>query len=390
MSKDTKDKRYGRSRSKSRSRSSSRSKDQKRGQSCSKSRSKSRSPSQERRKDHTRPQQPSLSSRDKVESQSKDKKSHVSRSSSRERRKEGSSSKSSQKASGSCILSSKDTKLLQDKKKEKGVTPSSLKEEKVATLKKPETVSCTTTVKVKKESKDLRIDSQSTTTEMAKDMKVEKEIKKEKPSFDMFEDYPITKPIKKEETDIHALVVVKGIDEERNKEDPIKTETCKIIKTETCDIPIIKSEPSSPLPPVTSFSTLITPTADSLQNTDSQSNPVSMASAEQPNTVGMTVPVKQEVRHPSDSDDDFNVDVMLDNLDYVKSEPSEGSGAAVKQEKDVEEGKNEGEQVSAVVGAKSKTQVKRVTWNIQEPEGPQPEKSASSKCCLIAFSFFIS
>ncbi|GLD60202.1 PHD and RING finger domain-containing protein 1 isoform X1 [Lates japonicus] len=109
----------------------------------------------------------------------------------------------------------------------------------------------------------------------------------------------------------------------------------------------------------------------------SQSHPGSMASAEQPNTAGLIVPVKQEVQQPSDSDDDFNVDVMLDNLDYVKSERTEESGAFVKPEKEVEEVKNDGEQVLAVVGAKSKTQVKRVTWNIQEPEGPQPEKSAS-------------
>ncbi|XP_044049075.1 PHD and RING finger domain-containing protein 1 isoform X3 [Siniperca chuatsi] len=376
----SKDKRHGRSHSKSLSRSRSRSKDHKRGWSCSKSRSRSRS--RERRKDHTRLQQLSLSSRDKVESRSKDKRRRRSRSSSRERRKEeGSSSKSSQKTSGSCVSSSKHTIQSQDKKKEKDITRSSLKEEKVATVNK-QTPFCTAASKFKKEGKDLKADSQAITAEIMKEMKVGKEIKKEKQrSLDMFEDSPITKPIKKEETDIHALMVVKGIDEEVNNEDPIKTETCKI-KTETCEITIIKSEPSSPelchLPPVTSITTLTTPvTADSHQETVSQSQPVLMASAEQPNTVGLTLLVKQEVQQPSDSDDDFNVDVMLDNLDYVKSEPTEGSGLSVKQEKEVEEGKAEGEQVSTVVGAKSKTQVKRVTWNIQEPEGPQPEKSAS-------------
>ncbi|XP_070762837.1 PHD and RING finger domain-containing protein 1 [Enoplosus armatus] len=400
----SKDKKHGRSRSrsrsKSRSRSRSRSKDRKRGRSCSKSRSKSRSRSRERRKDQTRLQQSSLS-RDKMESRSKDKRRRRSRSSSRERRKEeGSSSKSSQKMSGSCVWYSKDTKQSQDKKKEKEITRSSLKEEKVATVNKPETPSCTTASKVKKEGKDLKADSQATTAEIVKEMKFGKEIKKEKqPSLDMFEDSPITKSIKKEDTDIHALMAVKGMDQEGNEEDPIKTcviktETCEIktetceIKTETCEIKtqtlitMIKSEPSSPelchFPPDTSFSTLTSPVAaDSLQDTVSQSPPVSMASAEQPNTVGLTVPVKQEVQQPSDSDDDFNVDVMLDNLDYVKSEHAEGSGASVKQEKGVEEGKTEGEQLSTVVGVKSKTQVKRVTWNIQEPEGPQPEKSAS-------------
>ncbi|TKS73250.1 PHD and RING finger domain-containing protein 1 [Collichthys lucidus] len=365
----SKDKRPGQSRSKSRSRSRSRSKDHKRGRSCSKSRSRSR----ERRKENTRPQQSSLPSRDKGESRPKDKRRCRSRSSSRERRKEGSSSKSSQKSSGSSVSSSKDLNLksekLQAKKKEKDTTGSSIKVENII---KQETPSCSTTSKVKRE--DLRTESHAATAEMAKEVKVGKEIKKEKqPYLDMFEDSPITKPIKKEETDIYDFMAVQGIDK-RKEEDPIKTETF--------EIPIIKSEPSSPevchSPPVTSSSTQTTPvTVGSLQ--DTVSHPVSTASAEQPNTIGSTVSVKQEVQLPSDSDDDFNVDVMLDNLDYVKSEHTEGSAASVKQEKEVEveEEKNEGGQVAAVVGAKSKTQVKRVTWNIQEPEGPQPEKSAS-------------
>ncbi|XP_035858914.1 PHD and RING finger domain-containing protein 1 isoform X2 [Sander lucioperca] len=380
----SKDKRHGWSRSKSssnsRSRSRSRSKDHKR-RSCSKSRSKSRSRSRERRKDHTRLQQSSLSSRDNVESRSKDKRRRRSRSSSREKRKEvGSSSKTSQRSSGSCVLSSKDTKRLQDIKKEKDITRNSLKEEKVATVNKPKTPSCTAAPKVRKKGQDFRADDQATTKEMVEEMKVGKEIKKEKASLDMFEDsFSFTKPIKKEETDVHALMVAKSIDEELNKEDPIKTEAFEI-KTEPCEIPVIKTEPSSPeichLPPVTSFSTPTTPvTAVGLHDTVSQSRPAVMASREQPATVGLTVPVKQELRQPSDSDDDFNVDVMLDNLDYVKSERTEESGASVKREEEVEEGKNE--QVSTVVGAKSKTQVKRVTWNIQEPQGPQPEKSAS-------------
>lgn len=146
-------------------------------------------------------------------------------------------------------------------------------------------------------------------------------------------------------------------------------------------MPIIKTEPSSPevslSPSVTSFSTLTTSvTENSLEDTESQAQPVSVASPEQPNTVGLTVPVKQEVHILSDSDDDFNVDMMLDNLDYVKSEHTEGLATSVKQEKVVDEEKNE----PTVAGTKSKTPVKRVTWNIQEPEGPQPEKSASSKC----------
>lgn len=239
--------------------------------------------------------------------------------------------------------------------------------------KKQETPSCFT---ASKENKDIRTDCKATTAEMAKETKVVKEIKKEKqPSLDMFDDSPIAKPIKKEETDIHSLMVVKDMDEEGSRDE--------LIKTETCEISIIKSEPSSPelchSPSVTSFSTLTTP--DSFQDTVSQSQPVSLAFAEQPNTVGLTVPVKQQVQQPSDSDDDFNVDVMLDNLDYENSERTEGSAVSVKQEKEVEEGTIEGGQVSTVLGVKAKNQVKRVTWNIQEPEGPQPEKSASSKCC---------
>ncbi|KAA8590471.1 hypothetical protein FQN60_014405 [Etheostoma spectabile] len=376
----SKGKRHGLSRSKSssksRSRSRSRSKDHKR-RSCSKSRSKSRSRSRERRKDLSRLQQSSLSSRHNVESQSKDKRRRRSRSSSREKRKEvGSPSKTSQKSSGSCVLSSKDTKRLQDIKKEKDITRNSLKEEKVATVNKQKTPSCTAASNVRKKGQD----DQAATKEMAEEMKVGKEIKKErKTSLDMFEDsFLFTKPIK-EETDMHALMVTKSIDQELNIEDPIKTEAFEI-KTETCEIPIIKTEPSSPetchLHPVASFSTPTEPvTTVGPHGTVSQSHPESMASGEQPDTVGSTVPVKQEPRQPSDSDDDFNVDVMLDNLDFVKSERTEESAVSVKQEEEVEEGKNE--RVSTVVGAKPKTQVKRVTWNIQEPQGPQPEKCAS-------------
>ncbi|KAM7414278.1 hypothetical protein PAMA_019207 [Pampus argenteus] len=378
----SKDKRHSRSRSKSRSRSSSpsRLKDQKHGRS-SQSKSRSRSRSRERRKDQAPLQQSSLPIRDKVESQSKDKKRHRSRSSSRERRKKEESAKSSQKTSRSSISSSKDRL---DKKKEKDTTSSSLKDEKVARVNKMS--SCTSVSKVKKEGEELRVDSQAATAGIMKEIKVVKDIKKEKqPSLDMFEDSPITKQIKKEEIDTFSLSVVKGIKKEEIEEHPIKTETCEIIKTETCEIiktesceiTTIKSEPSFPevclLPPVASSSTSTTPDpADSLLETLSHPD---VTALEQANTIDLSGPIKQEA--PSDSDDDLNVDVMLDNLDYMKSEHAEGSGAAVKQEKDGQEGKSEGEQVSAIVGAKSKTQVKRVTWNIQEPEGPQPEKSAS-------------
>ncbi|XP_069557996.1 PHD and RING finger domain-containing protein 1 isoform X2 [Brachyistius frenatus] len=353
----SKDKRRGRSRSKSQSKSRSRS----RSRSTSRDH-KSRSRSRERRKEPSRP----LSSRDKGESRCKDKRRVRSRSRSRERRKEEGLSKGSQKASGSCLSSSKDTKRVQDKKKEKDVTRSSIQEDKGGKVNIQKLASCSFATKVKKERKDLGAESQATTIEVKKETRAGKEIKKEKQaSLDMFEDSPIIKPIKKEETDTPSLAESKNLDEGMK---------CPV-KTEPCEIPIIKSEPGSPeicpFPPVTSFSPLTTPVkADKLQ--DSQPHPESLGSAVQQNTV----PVKQEA--PSDSDEDFNVDVMLDNLIYVKSEQTETSVSALKQEKEaVEQGKNEGELVSTLAGAKSKTQVKRVTWNIQEPEGPQPQKSAS-------------
>lgn len=223
---------------------------------------------------------------------------------------------------------------------------------------------------MKNEVKELKLDDQAAASDTTKELKMKKEIKKEKqPTLDMFEDSPVIKPIKEEVFDTDVLEIK---DKEEDKNEPVKTEKC--------EIQIIQFEPSppesQPLPPVTSFPSLTTPVgADDLQDSGPQSQPE--ASEEPPNTAGSTVSVKQEAQQPSDLDEDFNVDVMLDNLDYVKSEPTEGGGESVKQEKDTEEGKNEGEQASTAVGTKSKTQVKRVTWNIQEPEGPQPEKSAS-------------
>lgn len=230
---------------------------------------------------------------------------------------------------------------------------------------------CSSFSNIEKEDKD----SQFTIAEMPKEVKVVKDVRKEKQSFDMFEDSPITKPIKKE-VDTPSLAVTQGMDVEGMEEDCIKTEMYEL-KNESSEITTIKSEPGSlelcHLSPVTSLSSVTTP--DSHQNAVSQSHPVLLASADQPNAAGLSI--KEEVQQPSDPDEDFSVDVMLDNLDYVKSEHTEGSDSSVKQEKEVETGKNEGDQVSTTVGAKSKTQVKRVTWNIQEPEGPQPEKSAS-------------
>ncbi|TNN87894.1 PHD and RING finger domain-containing protein 1 [Liparis tanakae] len=449
------DKRHGRSRSKSRSRSRSR----------------------EKRKEHTQLEQSSLSSKDKVESRPKDKRRHRSRSSSREKRKEESSSKSFQKTSGSGVSSSKDAKLLQGKTKEKDISRSSLKEDKAAAVNKQKVATSELRIKGKAPTSD----SQDTTAEMMKEMPVTKKIKKEKQTcLDMFENpFSLTKKIKKEETDTYSLMVAERVEEEGNKEHPVKTEKSEIKteqseikteqseiktekseietekseietekfeiktekfenktetfeiktekfknktekfenktekfenktekfqnktekfqnktekfqnktekfenktekfknKTETVEISIIKAEPSFPelchLTPSTSFSTPPPGPADGLQDPVSESHTELLPSREQQDPV----PVKQEAPQPSDSDDDFNVDVMLDTLDCVKSERSEDSAAPVKQEAEIKEETDE--QASPAVGAKSKTQVKRVTWNIQEPEGPQPEKSAS-------------
>ena len=77
----------------------------------------------------------------------------------------------------------------------------------------------------------------------------------------------------------------------------------------------------------------------------------------------------------------------------VKVEPGlevePGLGVKVKVEPglevecEAEEVQGEGQQAlhPAQPPVKSKSQGKRVTWNIEVPEGPQPEKSASSKCC---------
>ncbi|KAM9854080.1 uncharacterized protein phrf1 [Aulostomus maculatus] len=351
-----KDKRHEPSRSKDHSRS--------------KSKSRSRSRSRERRKDHTRPQQSSVSSRDKGEARSKDKCRRMSRSSSREKRKDVGSSKSVPKTLGSSFFSSNDRK----EKKEKDTSQNSLTEEMITRAKKQD-ISSTSSFTGKKESEDLSTNCQATTAETMKEKMVSKDIKKEKlPFVDMFEDSPITKSIKKECVDTPFLIKAEGTKEEGIKKNLIKIETCEIIKTESCEIATIKNEPSSPevchLTPVTSFSTLTTPAAAATLQEPHSSLDLK-APVEQPNTV----PIKQEgQQQPSDSDDEFNVDVMLDNLDYVKCERGEGRVAAIKPEKDE---KPEGEQVSAMMGAKSKTPGKRVTWNIQEPESPQPEKSAS-------------
>lgn len=334
------------------------SKDNKRGASRSKSRSRSR----ERRKEHTRSQRTSLPSRDKVEPRSKDKSRRRTRSRSRDRKK-NESSKSTGKVSNVHVSSSRDTNRSQERKRE-DVTQRNLEEAKCAEVNKKDLPSSFFTSQVKKEPSDCAADSQIRTAENQKQIKNEKEIIEEKTqSVDMFEDPLIAKPVEMEENDSASPTVSKSIDEA--PEHPLKTESCLITN--------ITSESS---PSVFPSSTLASHDAeDVLEDSASQSEPIAVDSDKELNTATLTATVKQET---SDSEDEFNVDVMLDRLDFMKSEQSECSGVAANKEIEVVEEKEEEEQ-SSVVGSKSKSQVKRVTWNIQEPEGPQPEKSPSSE-----------
>ncbi|TWW75601.1 PHD and RING finger domain-containing protein 1 [Takifugu flavidus] len=315
-------------------------KENRRGRSRSKSSSRSRSRSMERRKDETRLQKSASTSRHKGEPTSKPNRKRRSRSRSRERRKEEGSSKSSQKTSSFCVPASKDVKQVQAKKKE-DITSNILKEDPV----------------IKQEAQR---ESQAPTSATAKKRLLIEDIKKEKqPSFDMFEELAGTKPVKKEESDLCVVTAAKN------------EEGYTGFKTEACEISVIKSEASSPefCPSVTSVSPLLKP--GGLQDSLDQPQPDLLGPAAQPNAADLTAAVKEE--QPSDSDDDFNIDVMLDSLQYEKPENTEETVS----DQQGKEGAVEDMSTSNSLSTKSKNQVKRVTWNIQEPEGPQPEKSPS-------------
>lgn len=328
------------------------------------SRSKSRSRSRERRKEHSRHQRTSLSSRGKAEQRSKDEsRPRRSRSRSRDRGKDR-SSRSTKKPSNIHVSSFRDTHRSHERKKDNNVSHRSIEEAKCAEVHEQNVPSSLVTSQVKKERRDSDADSKIIATENQNQIKIEKEINEKAQSVDMFEDSPITKPGKSEESDSTSLTKSKNTDE--TLDDPCKTESCEITN--------IKSELSPSVLPSATLTTLVT--TDILEEPVPQSEPVSLDSDKEQDTADLTAPTKQE---SSDSDEDFNVDVMLDNLDYVKSDQIEWSGAAAKEEKEVVQEKEEEEQASTAVGSKSKTPVKRVTWNIQEPEGPLPEKSPSSK-----------
>ncbi|XP_007571847.1 PHD and RING finger domain-containing protein 1 isoform X1 [Poecilia formosa] len=360
----SKDRRRGRSRSKSRSKSRSRSRSKSKDRKRRLSRSRSRSRSREKRKDCAR-QHTTVSSRDKVDSRAKDGRQRTN-TGSRERRKDEGSTRSTDKTSASHVSSSKGTNLPQERKKEKELAQRSIEKNKCARVKKQELPSCSFVSQVKDEDKNFeRRDIPA--VEIPVELKNRKEIKKEKPQpVDMFEDCPIGKEIKGEGKDKPSLSVSQSDDEimeDQNKTELYETTLIKSEASPTQDCP---SQPASS-PPTLS-------TEDPLHDSVCQFQLSSLESDKQQNTAGAADPIKPE---PPESDDDFNVDVMLDNLDHVKSEPAEGSGARAEEEKEAVEEKEEGEPTSAAAGSKSKTQVKRVTWNIQEPEGPQPEKSPS-------------
>lgn len=343
---------YRRSRSRSPSQLSSRS----RSRNCKRrTPSKSRSRSRERRKDKTRLPQSASTSRHKGAPEANPNRRLRSRSRSRERRKEEGPAKSSQKASGFSLPSSKDVKQVQAKKKE-DIAPNLLKEDKGGPVNAQEAPS-----------KDLSTNSQASAPAAAKERTLVRDIKKEKQAaFDMFEESAGSKEVTKGESGVHGLMTLKNEME---------------FKTEACEISIIKSEPSSPesCPSAVSVSPLIK--AGGLQDEPDRLRP-DPASGEQPDAAEPTAGVKQEIQPPSDSDDDFNVDVMLDTLQYERAENTEERGCDPQGKEDAVEGGS----VSLSLATKNKNQVKRVTWNIQEPQGPQPEKSPSSKCLHICGS----
>uniref|UniRef100_A0A671RFD7 PHD and RING finger domain-containing protein 1-like n=1 Tax=Sinocyclocheilus anshuiensis TaxID=1608454 RepID=A0A671RFD7_9TELE len=90
------------------------------------------------------------------------------------------------------------------------------------------------------------------------------------------------------------------------------------------------------------------------------------------------LPIKQEP--VVSSDEDISVDYLIDNLDFIKKEMSESSVADSTEAADpksaMPEAPAENKQTTETVtpGAKSKSQGKRVTWNLQEPAEPQSEK----------------
>lgn len=127
-----------------------------------------------------------------------------------------------------------------------------------------------------------------------------------------------------------------------------------------------------------------TPT-DCEKMTDSDSTSLSVVPKEEMEVEPLqaSCPVKQE---PVDSsDEEINVDYLIDNLDFIKKEmkdePVTNAAGAVEPQADMGKEsamvKQEMESVLVMAGTKAKSQGKRVTWNIQEPVVSQPDKMSS-------------
>ncbi|XP_077372096.1 uncharacterized protein phrf1 isoform X2 [Festucalex cinctus] len=341
-------------RSRSRSRSRGRSKDHRRRRSYSKSPSKSpyRSRSKERRKERM------YLRYEDVKPWQKDKRRPRSRSSSRERRRVDGSSKSFQKTSVSCFS----TKYDKDTKKETEVSQSSVKEGEKCELRNDMSYS-TSVAEIQKED-----DIDTKAIGIKKDIKIiEKEKKDERQSIDMFQHSPTPSHTEKEDTPS----TIQG-----QKIEPIEMEIFETMKTEEiCESTQIEAESVSSQLPVTSPLT-----SDGHQQSPNHFQPLVKAPVDQTNTIELKVPTELAL----DSDEDYFMDMVLDSPDPVNQEQTEDIGANIKQEdigvnvkkEDIrQEVKTDAEQL--LTASKMKIQGKRVTWNIQEPEGTQPDKCVS-------------
>ncbi|XP_077424808.1 uncharacterized protein phrf1 [Vanacampus margaritifer] len=364
-------------RSRSRSRSRGRSKDQRRRRSRSKSPSKSpyRSKSKERRKERTH------SRSDDEKPQPKDKRRPRSRSSSRERRRVDGFSKSLQKTSVSCFSF---TKYHKDAKEESGVTQSSVKEGGKYVVRNM-------SYSVAKGEKEDDIDTKALSMGIKKDIKIIAiEKKDERQCIDMFQHSPTPPHTEKEDTPS----TIQG-----RERKPIEMEVCKTIKVEeTCESTQIKAESASSELPVTSPLT-----SGGHKESPNRFQSHVKAPVDQTNTIELKVPMELA----PESDEDYFMDMVLDSPDRVTQEQTEDIGANIKQEdiganikqediganikqediganvkqEDIkQEVKTEAEQL--FTASKMKIQGKRVTWNIQEPDGTQPDKCVSSKMGL--------
>nr|XP_055048280.1 PHD and RING finger domain-containing protein 1 isoform X1 [Misgurnus anguillicaudatus]XP_055048281.1 PHD and RING finger domain-containing protein 1 isoform X1 [Misgurnus anguillicaudatus]XP_055048282.1 PHD and RING finger domain-containing protein 1 isoform X1 [Misgurnus anguillicaudatus] len=89
-------------------------------------------------------------------------------------------------------------------------------------------------------------------------------------------------------------------------------------------------------------------------------------------------PMKQDPVNTSD--EDINVDYLIDNLDFIKKEMSESSAANSTDVVEEASATDKPTTEFASSGGKSKSQGKRVTWNLQEPE---PQSDKMSKIALF-------